>query len=146
MAWTDRPVFGPKRILIMGAGEVGVTVANVLVSQGNTVHILDRAPGALDRLPKAAIEKRRIVPVVGDGTSLDDLIRAGVQGVDVFMSLTTDDVANVLAAQVAKHEFNVEVVCRVDDPDLQSMYKESGLIAISGTSLLAHAAVQAVTA
>ena len=93
------------------------------------------------------MEEGRIVPVVGDGTSHDDLARAGIREVDVFMSLMRNDSDNILTAQVAKHEFSVDVVvCRVDDPELQSMYEEMGLITIGATSLLVDVAVQTATA
>ena len=147
MAMTDRPILGPKHILIVGSGELGTAVAKALVDQGNTVHVLDRTPDAFDRLPSGAVEEQRIIPVVGDGTSHDGLMRAGIREVDVFMSVMRNDSDNILSAQVAKHEFSVDVVvCRVDDPDLQSMYEEMGLITIGATSLLVEVAVQTATA
>lgn len=147
MVLADRPILGPKHILIVGSGELGAAVAMALVAQGNTVHVLDRTPDAFDRLPNGAVEEQRIIPVVGDGTSHDDLVRAGIREVDVFMSAMRNDSDNILSAQVAKHEFSVDVVvCRVDDPDLQSMYEELGLITIGATSLLVEVAVQTATA
>ena len=147
MVLVDRPILGPKHILIVGSGDLGAVVAKALVDQGNTVHVLDRTPDSFDRLPSGAVEEGRIVPVVGDGTSHDDLARAGIREVDVFMSLMRNDSDNILTAQVAKHEFSVDVVvCRVDDPELQSMYEEMGLITIGATSLLVDVAVQTATA
>ena len=147
MVLVDRPILGPKHILIVGSGDLGAVVAKALVDQGNTVHVLDRTPDSFDRLPSGAVEEGRIVPVVGDGTSHDDLARAGIREVDVFMSLMRNDSDNILSAQVAKHEFSVDVVvCRVDDPELQSMYEEMGLITIGATSLLVDVAVQTATA
>lgn len=147
MVLADRPILGPKHILIVGSGELGAAVAMALVDQGNTVHVLDRTPNAFDRLPGGAVEEQRIIPIVGDGTSHDDLVRAGIREVDVFMSTMRNDSDNILSAQVAKHEFSVDVVvCRVDDPDLQSMYEELGLITIGATSLLVEVAVQTATA
>ena len=147
MVLIDRPILGPKHILIVGSGDLGAVVAKALVDQGNTVHVLDRTPDSFDRLPSGAVEEGRIVPVVGDGTSHDDLARAGIREVDVFMSLMRNDSDNILTAQVAKHEFSVDVVvCRVDDPELQSMYEEMGLITIGATSLLVEVAVQTATA
>ena len=143
----DRPLLGPKHILIVGCGELGATVARELVEHGNTVHVLDRSPRAFERLADTAVEERRILPFVGDGTSHQDLTRAGIRDVEVFMSLTASDTANILAAQAAKQVFAVEVVvCRVDDRDLQGMYEEMGLIAIGATSLLVDVAVQSATA
>ena len=147
MVLSDRPLLGPRHILIVGCSELGAEVARVLADQGNTVHILDRTPDTFEQLPGTALDERRIIPIVGDGTSHDDLMRAGIRDADVFMSLLTNDTANILAAQAAKHEFNVEVVvCRIDDPDLQGMYEDWGLIAIGATSLLVEVAVQAATA
>ena len=86
MVLADRPILGPKHILIVGSGELGAAVAMELVDHGNTVHVLDRTPDAFDRLPSRTVEEQRIIPVVGDGTSHDDLVRAGIREVDVFMS------------------------------------------------------------
>ena len=143
----DRPLLGPKHILIVGCGELGATVARELVEHGNTVHVLDRTARAFEGLPETAVEEHRILPFVGDGASHQDLIRAGIRDVDVFMSLTPSDTANILSAQAAKQVFSVEVVvCRVDDRDLQSMYGEMGLITIGATSLLFDIAVHSATA
>ena len=148
MVQFDRPVLGPKRILIVGCSELGAAVAATLADQGHTVQILDVEPTAFDRLPQAArVQEQVIVPLVGDGTTQEDLMRASVSGVDVLMALTTSDTTNALAAQMAKHAFQVEVVvCRVDDPNLQQMYSELGLIAIGATGVLAESAVQAAMA
>lgn len=147
MVQIDRPVLGPKHILIMGCTELGSAVAVALADQGNTVHILDTESISFDRLPQPQIDEHRIVPFVGDGTSQENLMRADIQGINVFMALTTHDTTNILAAQLAKHQFQVEVVvCRVDDTDLQKMYNDLGLIAIGATALLADSAIQAATA
>lgn len=147
MVLPDRPVLGPKHVLIVGCSELGAAVAEMLADQGYTIHVLDVEPAAFDRLPRSRVEEEVVVPLVGDGTTQEDLMRAGVPEVDVFMALTTSDTTNVLAAQVAKHLFQVEVVvCRVDTPDLQQMYSELGLIAIGATGMLSENAVQAAMA
>jgi trk system potassium uptake protein TrkA len=147
MVQIDRPVLGPKHILIVGCTELGTAVATALADLGNTVHILDTESVAFDRLSKSQIDEHRIVPFVGDGTSQENLLKADVLGVDVFMALTTHDTTNILTAQLAKHHFQVEVVvCRVDDSDLQMMYNDLGLIAIGANALLADTAIQAATA
>jgi trk system potassium uptake protein TrkA len=147
MVQIDRPGLGPKHILIVGCTELGTAVATALADQGNTVHIIDAESVSFDRLSKSQIDEHRIVPSVGDGTSQENLLKADVLGVDVFMALTTHDTTNILAAQLAKHQFQVEVVvCRVDDSDLQMMYNDLGLIAIGATALLADIAIQAATA
>ena len=147
MVQLDRPALGPKHILIVGCTELGAAVAGALADQGNTVHMLDTEPVSFDRLPQARLDERRIVPFVGDGTSQEDLMKAGVLGMNVFMALTSHDTTNILAAQLAKHEYQVEVVvCRVDDADLQKMYNDLGLIAIGATALLTDTAIRAATA
>ena len=54
----------------------------------------------------------------------------------MFMALSGVDTLNALTGQMAKHLFQVPtVVCRIDDPTLQEMYEELGIVAISATSL-----------
>ena len=69
-----------------------------------------------------------------------DLVReamkmAGIEDADIFVALTQGDNRNVLAAQIAKHIFNVpRAVCRIYDPLRQELYSTLGLEAISPTT------------
>lgn len=147
MVQSDRPILGPRYVLIVGCSELGASTASALAEQGNKVHVLDENLSSFERIPYELREAQRVETTLGDGAAPDDLMKARIQEVDVFMSLTNRDTTNILAAQTAKREYNVDVVvCRVDNPDLQAMCQEMGLIAIGATSLLVDHAVRAASA
>jgi trk system potassium uptake protein len=75
----------------------------------------------------------------------EDLKRAGVESADVFVAVETSDTRNALAAQKARHLFNIpRVVCHMDDPLLQELYNDLGLQAISPTTIVAEMVIQAI--
>ncbi|MCI0437725.1 MAG: NAD-binding protein, partial [Chloroflexi bacterium] len=70
---------GPKRVVIMGCGRVGASIAAALANEGSAVHILDLDPKALRRLPQGEVRDGRIIPIVGDATLENDLKKAQIQ-------------------------------------------------------------------
>jgi trk system potassium uptake protein TrkA len=74
--------------------------------------------------------------LVGDGTDEDSLERAAIKEADLFVAVTQGDNRNVMAAQIAKHIFNVpKVVCRIYDPIREELYRSLGLETISPTKV-----------
>lgn len=56
-----------------------------------------------------------------------------------FVVVTQGDNRNVMAAQMAKHIFNVpRVVCRIYDPMRKDVYEALGIEAISPTTVFAQ--------
>lgn len=146
MVQSDRPILGPRHVLIAGCSELGASAASALAEQGNNVYVMDEKQSSFDRIPSELREAQRVETTLGDCTAPDDLMKARIREVDVFMSLTNRDTTNILAAQIAKRGYNVDVVvCRVDNPDLQVMCQEMGLVAIGATSLLVDHAVRAAS-
>ena len=132
-----------ERKIVVGCGRLGVAVATSLAARGHTVYILDPRADAFEPLPPGKIEDGLIVPLVGDGTLEEDLLRASVRDANVFLALTGTDTANALAAQMAKHLYRVpSVICRIDDPIIQGMYGDLGIVAISATALVAQVALE----
>ena len=85
------------KVVIVGCGRVGATIAEVMDREGHDVTILDVATSAFDRLP----ETFRGNAIRGDGTDEDVLRRAGAEQADLFLALTEGDNRNVMAAQLA---------------------------------------------
>lgn len=82
--------------------------------------------------------------MVGDGTVYADLRKTPVRDAGVFIAVSGRDTQNALAAQIARHIFEVpNVICRMNDPDRQAMYQELGLKAISGIKPLTDLVVRA---
>ena len=117
-------------IIIMGCGRVGAQLAALLDRDGHKVTVLDVEQYSFRRLPG----NFGGTALVGDGTDEDALKEAGIEDADVFVSVTQGDNRNVMAAQIAKHIFNVpKVVCRIYDPLRKDMYSALGLETMSPT-------------
>ncbi len=117
-------------IIIMGCGRVGAQLAALLDRDGHKVTVLDVDQYSFRRLH----DNFSGTALVGEGTDEDALRKAGIEDADVFVSVTQGDNRNVMAAQIAKHIFNVpKVVCRIYDPLRKDMYSDLGLETMSPT-------------
>ncbi len=123
------------KVVIMGCGRVGARLANLLDADGHSVAVLDTNSYSFRRL----LPDFNGTALVGNGIDEEALKRAGIEEADVFLALTQGDNRNVMAAQIAKHIFNVpRVICRIYDPLRQELYSTLGLEAISPTTVFAE--------
>jgi len=123
------------KVVIMGCGRVGGRLAGLLEANGHSVTVLDLDPYSFRRLPPGF----KGTALVGNGIDQEALKKAGIEEADVFVALTQGDNRNVMAAQIAKHIFNVpRVMCRIYDPLRCDMYQTLGLEAISPTTIFAE--------
>jgi len=144
MLQARQPAASSRRIVIMGCGGVAAAIAITLSDQGHIVSILDRHRESFDRLPSGKTQAGEIVPVVGDGTLQQSLLKASIQDADVFIALSETDTRNALAAQVANRIFHVPVVVsRIDDLAIQAIYNDQGIVAIGVAALMTELAVDA---
>jgi len=122
-------------VLIMGCGRLGAELAAMLEADGHSVSILDVDKYAFDHLP-ANFRGRKIL---GDGTDQDTLRRAGAESADAFVAATRGDNRNALAAQIAKHVFQIQRVGSVIfDPIREEVYRDLGLRTINPTKVEAQ--------
>ena len=123
------------KVVIMGCGRVGGRLAGLLDADGHQVTVLDTDSYSFRRLPP----NFNGTALVGNGIDEASLKRAGIEETDAFVALTQGDNRNVMAAQIAKHIFNVpRVICRIYDPLRQELYSTLGLEAISPTTIFAQ--------
>ncbi|MBA7470554.1 hypothetical protein ES707_05841 [subsurface metagenome] len=123
------------KVVIMGCGRVGAQLAALLEADGHTVTVLDKDAGSFRRLPVNFSG----TALLGNGLDEGALRRAGIEEADAFVAVTQGDNRNVMAAQIAKHIFNVpRVVCRIYDPLRRELYETLGLEAISPTTIFAQ--------
>jgi trk system potassium uptake protein TrkA len=86
------------KILILGAGQVGSTVAFSLArEEANDVTIVDRNAEVLRELQ----DRLDVRTVVGNASHPDVLERAGAKDADMLIALTSSDEINMLACQIA---------------------------------------------
>ena len=125
------------KIVIMGCGRVGSTVATRLDAEGHDVTIVDLETQAFRRLPDSFSGER----FAGSGVDDRVLIAAGIREADAFIALTQGDNRNLFASQLAKHLFRVEtVVTRVYDPLRAELFANLGLRTFSPTRISADLA------
>lgn len=121
-------------IMIMGCGRVGAQLASSLDAEGHKVTVLDINGHSFSRL----VSNFSGTALVGDGTDVDTLKKAGIAEVDAFIAVTEGDNRNIMAAQIAKYIYNVKkVICRIYDPLRKDVYETVGLEAISPTTVFA---------
>lgn len=84
-------------IVIVGAGEVGHHLANVLSSEDHRVTVIDTDAVKCQRL----LESLDVQAVVGDGATADVLTRVGTSKADLFIAVTANDQVNMLACVLA---------------------------------------------
>jgi K+ transport systems, NAD-binding component len=123
------------RAIIVGCGRVGSTLARMLAESGHEVIVVDQTSDAFRRLGRNFTGTR----VVGSGTDIDVLRRAGIEQAQVFVSVTDGDNRNIMAAQIARSVFNVgTVLTRIYDPSRAAAYRELGIQTICTTSIAAN--------
>ncbi len=93
-----------KKIIILGAGQVGYSLAEALSADGHEVTVIDRDRKRLNSLT-ADLE---IKAVMGFGAHPPVLEAAGAQDAAMLIAVTDSDEVNMLACQVASTLFNVE--------------------------------------
>jgi len=119
----------------MGCGRVGAQLAGLLDTDGHSVTILDTDAYSFRRLSP----KFGGTALIGNGLDEEALKKAGIAEADAFVAVTQGDNRNVMAAQIAKHIFNVpKAVCRIYDPLRQELYSTLGVETVSPTTIFAQ--------
>ncbi|MPZ48219.1 MAG: TrkA family potassium uptake protein [Dehalococcoidia bacterium] len=122
-------------VIIMGCGRLGAELATKLEEDGHEVSILDIDKLAFDHLPPSFSGKK----ILGDGTDQNTLRRAEADRADAFIAATRGDNRNALAAQVARHVFQIRRVGSVIfDPIREEVYHGLGLRTINPTKIEAQ--------
>lgn len=85
------------KILILGAGQVGSSVAYNLASEANDITVVDTNADRLRELQ----DRLDIRTVTGPGSHPGVLLRAGAEDADMIIAVTNSDETNMIACQVA---------------------------------------------
>lgn len=90
------------KIIIVGAGQVGGTLAENLAREYNDITVVDVDGKALRVLQ----DRLDIRTVAGIGSHPDVLVRAGIEDADMLVAVTNSDEVNIIACQVAYSLFH----------------------------------------
>ncbi|MGB7339977.1 MAG: NAD-binding protein [Phototrophicaceae bacterium] len=125
-----------KKVVIVGCGRLGSTIANDLSADGHQVIVIDNHEHSFDKLTTAFSGYK----IAGDAVELQTLADADIADADYLFAATTEDNTNLMVAQVAKQIFDIPlVVARVYDPYREAIYADFGVETISPTRLSSNA-------
>ena len=111
------------KILILGAGQVGTSVAANLVSESNDITVVDVDAGRLRELA----DRFDLRTLQGHGAHPDVLLRAGAEDADMIIAVTNSDETNMVACQVAYTLFHTPTkIARVRAPGFLEQEKLFG--------------------
>ena len=85
------------KIIILGAGQVGGTLAEHLADEQNDITVVDEQTSTLKRLA----ERLDVRTVLGNGAHPGTLMDAGADNADMLIAVTDSDEINMLACTVA---------------------------------------------
>jgi trk system potassium uptake protein TrkA len=85
------------KIVVLGAGQVGSTVAHSLSNEENDITIVDTDV----RRMKILQDRLDVRGVIGHASHPKVLVRAGIEDADLVIALTSSDEVNIMACQVA---------------------------------------------
>lgn len=112
------------RVVVMGCGRVGASLADALSRLGHQVSIIDRDKDAFRRLSSEFSGER----ILGMGFDREVLLRAGIEGADAFAAVSSGDNSNIISARVAREMFGVQrVVARIYDAKRAAVYERLGI-------------------
>lgn len=109
------------RIIILGAGQVGGTLAEHLAGEDNDITIVDTDVPRLRMLQ----DRLDVRTIVGSAAHPQILAQAGAQDADMLVAVTSSDEINMIACQVGQSLFNIPTkIARVREADYLSCDKQ----------------------
>ncbi len=108
------------KIIILGAGQVGSSVAHNLASEANDITVVDTNTKVLRELQ----DRLDLRTVAGEASYPDVLRRAGAEDADMIVAVTNSDETNMVACQVAYTLFHTPTkIARVRAPEYLNIPK-----------------------
>ncbi|MEA3156561.1 MAG: trk/ktr system potassium uptake protein, partial [Betaproteobacteria bacterium] len=105
------------KIVILGAGQVGSSVAENLVSEANDITIVDTNAERLKKLQ----DRFDLRTVVGNAGHPAVLEQAGARDADMILAVTQSDETNMVACKLAATMFNIPTkIARIRSGDYLS--------------------------
>ncbi len=100
------------KIIIVGGGKTGATLAHSLTDEGHDVTIVDYNANNI----RGICENNDVMGVFGNGMSYDSLRDAGLDEADILIATTGSDEQNLLCCLFAKKSKKCSTIARVRNP------------------------------
>lgn len=125
------------KIIIIGCGKVGETLASALSQEGNDITIIDKQEDVVDSL----CNQYDIMGYVGNGASYSVQLEADIEHADLMIAVTGADELNLLCCLIARKAGNCHTIARVRNPEynneLRFIKEELGLAMVINQELAA---------
>lgn len=100
------------KIIILGSGKVGRTLAEQLSNEGHNIVMVD----IIAKKVQDITEDADIMGVLGNASSINTLLDAGIETADILIAVTGSDELNLLCCLIAKKVSKCHTIARVRNP------------------------------
>lgn len=128
----------PMYVIIVGGGKVGSYLADLLLTEGYKVKVIEVRQEEIPRLKRDLPAE---VVMLGSGSDPEVLEAAGIRQANVLAAVTGEDEVNLVAASLARFEFRVpRIIGRVNNPRNAWLFTpEMGVdVALNQADLMGH--------
>ena len=130
-----------ERVMIIGAGRIGRTLAVKLNEVGVYVKVIEHNRERCNEMAEALTGLS--IAILGDGTNIDLLTEEGVGSADVVVCVTEDDKLNLMMALLCKHMGAKKTVVRVYRTEYADLIETVGIDVVISARLLSASEVLA---
>ncbi len=125
------------KIIIVGLGKVGQTLAGELSKEDNDITVVDTR----EELVQEFASQFDLMGVVGNGASYSTLMEANIENADLMIAVTNSDELNLLCCLIARKAGNCQTIARVRNPEYSAeigfIKEELGLAMVINPELAA---------
>lgn len=100
------------KIIIVGCGNVGATLAEQLSKEGHDITVVDTREQLVGNITNSF----DVLGIVGNGASLNVLTEAGIAGAHLLIAVTGSDELNLLCCLFARKAGGCHTIARVSNP------------------------------
>ena len=104
------------KIIIVGCGKVGTTLAEQLNRENHDITLIDTNEEAIQNISDSA----DVMGVTGNGAVYQVQMEAGIQDADLLIATTNSDELNMLCCMIAKKAGNCHTIARIRNPEYSS--------------------------
>jgi trk system potassium uptake protein len=110
--------------IIIGGGKIGYNLLKTLKERNYQVTLVEQDKDTCIRIA----DELDADVICGDGTDLEVLKDAGIDGAEIVAAVTGTDEENMVICQIAKISFHIKkTIARVNNPKNISMFKALGI-------------------
>ncbi len=101
------------KIIIVGCGKVGITLAERLNAEGHDITLIDKDAATL----RTTADRIDVMGVEGNGVSYQVQMEAGIKQADLLIATTHSDEQNMLCCLIARKAGDCHTIARIRDPE-----------------------------